>query len=1254
MKQNLELGKQGSQYPQGDHESYLIGENSYFIGMNNLTAFFYDRDTEKRYYALLVRLTRFLHTTPEEYLLYDNLYINPEGRLETLGAYHGNTGNDRLRALEGQPFCLEDNKNCYWGMADKMRVSASCAKYNATLAYITDFADLNETSDAVDEVAYLTGYFVTNPKTYFPPVTDNMPIRSEMEESETGAGLHQCVTVKRDKYFISEYCHNRMSVSCMYPASCPPGFKLVGVRCYHLVEESSGDTTFLDALARCNRNGSGLAHPVTRQQMSEVAWFVKVTVDWNKHPEDFVEVAIGLNVAFGDPSLDGMYEVEKEVWQAVNNSGVNGKGHLYLTVHKNETWELTATDFNSTAALSVCEFHGLLGCLTPPPPAPEHAVTERRFGNLTIHELATYTCDPGFFVDGEVGKKVQNRSCHGQLGGWAPLEPLSQCIGVVVCNETLPMHPHMTNNTSDSIHPGYETYWIDYVCPKGMATADGEMVQRFNCKEYNGAYKYNGEREHVEECNQCLNNPYDTVANSKSKSNAGPWMVDSKVTVECMDGYLVDNTHEQQVVCTVTGWKGKECKKVCLDEPEVANATTDWSDTMWEVGEMINVTCNNGFFVPNEINTRRTMECTDDGWENLEGCVQGCLGNLKVGNATVDQGTMWEVGTKITATCIDDLLFVSANASTLKVACTENGWEKTEGCLKVCEGKPEVANGTTDWSSGKVWPDGSHVKGTCDPGLHLYPSAENEQRIACTSEGWQNATTCEQVCFQSPDLADEHAFWDGNTDNGRLGDEVPARCYSNYYNAGALNETNTIVRCNPNGWEAVHPCVLSCRVPPTFNNLNITWVDREPGTLNDEVWFDCPIGYRNSKNMTLNTTLVRCTKDEWKHMDTCLQVCEEDPDTANSKIVWEPGHLGVVLSEVAAKCQADHFSNNTLTDNTTKVQCNAGVGWVVTHPCVQVCGEPPNFGNVSVDWGSRGPKRIADNVTLNCPDGYRNNDTIMASTTTVSCTPDGWAHLDSCAKACTVDPDADATNIEWGAGSVAFLDTELTVECRENFYSNETLNGTTTQVQCVETGWWVVHPCVRVCTNRPDFGNVTLEWDNEREPGREGDMVTLACPEERRSNTTLTSHNTTILCTPDGWVDVDPCVEVCLLEDLGGKTLSEEEDGVGVWKVGEEARRHCPDDLLTANTTENVTSYVCTEDGWNVTDPCVAVCRERLNVINADSNFDLRTWTKGQELLVVCLRDHRVSPGIDNYTVPCTETGWLNFTANCSYCEYFL
>ncbi|XP_050730821.1 complement factor H-related protein 4-like [Eriocheir sinensis] len=607
---------------------------------------------------------------------------------------------------------------------------------------------------------------------------------------------------------------------------------------------------------------------------------------------------------------------------------------------------------------------------------------------------------------------------------------------------------------------------------------------------------------------------------------------------------------------------------------------------MWTVGESINVTCNDGFFDLNENTDRRNMTCTDDGWEELQGCVRVCPDDLEVGNATVkEKGSVWEVGKKNTATCIDDYLFVSVKNSTLEVACTEDGWEETEGCLKVCEGEPEVANGTTNWSSDEVWPEGSHVQGTCDEGLYLHPSVDTQQKVVCTINGWQDATPCEQVCFEDPDLSDEHAFWNKDTDPGRLGDEVPARCMNNYYNEASLNETSTTVRCTPDGWEAVHPCILSCREPPNFGNLAIDWVERKPGILDEKVWLDCPEGYRNKDNLTQTTTLVRCTEDDWDHVDTCVQVCEEDPDTAKNKIVWEFGHVGVVMNVVETECEENHYSNKTLTDNTTDVICT-GNGWVVPYPCVRVCSEPPDFGDVPVDWGSQGPRRIADKVSVDCPDGYRNNDTLTSSTTTVSCTLDGWAHLDACVRACTEDPDAEAAKIKWESGFVATVDAALTVDCREDYYSNETLNGTSTQVRCLEAGWWVVHPCVRVCTNTPDFGDVTLEWDDEREPGRVSDEVTLACPEKHRSNTTLTSHNTTIICTPDDWVNVDPCVKVC---------------------------------------------------------------RERLNIINAHSNFDLRTWTEGQELLVVCLRQHRVSPDTYTYTVPCTETGWLNVTANCSY-----
>lgn len=61
---------------------------------------------------------------------------------------------------------------------------------------------------------------------------------------------------------------------------------------------------------------------------------------------------------------------------------------------------------------------------------------------------------------------------------------------------------------------------------------------------------------------ECLKKPEEAVANSTSSSSEGPWMVDDMVTVKCEDGYLVDhNMPDQQVLCTATGWEGRDCNK---------------------------------------------------------------------------------------------------------------------------------------------------------------------------------------------------------------------------------------------------------------------------------------------------------------------------------------------------------------------------------------------------------------------------------------------------------------------------------------------------------------------------------------------------------------------------------------------------------------------------------------------------------------------------------------------------------------------
>ncbi|XP_063841891.1 complement factor H-related protein 4-like [Scylla paramamosain] len=354
-----------------------------------------------------------------------------------------------------------------------------------------------------------------------------------------------------------------------------------------------------------------------------------------------------------------------------------------------------------------------------------------------------------------------------------------------------------------------------------------------------------------------------------------------------------------------------------------------------------------------------------------------------------------------------------------------------------------------------------------------------------------------------------------------------------------------------------------------------------------------------------------------------------------------------MMSKVTVDCLEDHYNEENLINTTTLAHCT-GDGWLIPHPCVRVCAEIPEFGNAPIDWGNRGRGRVTQEVILDCPEGYRNNDSLDSSITTVTCTLDGWVNLDECVQACVEDPDAATMNINWEP-LLAILDTEVEVDCLDDHYSNKTLTTTTTTVQCLEEGWWVIHPCVRVCTEKPDFGNVFVKWE-ERGPGRVGDNMTLDCPAGYRSTDHLHLNNTFVTCTDQGWENIDPCVKVCLQEDLGGVAIEEEEPGV--WRVDEVVTRACPEDLLTFDKALNISDFICTADGWANPDPCVNVCRERLYPVNGHANWDQRIWTAGHELLVVCLSQHHVSPDVYSYNVPCTDSGWHSVNSSCSYCEY--
>ncbi|XP_063889345.1 uncharacterized protein LOC135116065 [Scylla paramamosain] len=191
------------------------------------------------------------------------------------------------------------------------------------------------------------------------------------------------------KQWLLRYCHSAVRRAiCMWPVTCPEDYEKVGTICYKLIESPSPEPTFLKALATCNKEGSGLAHPTTMSQIDELALFIADKVDWDVH--DTADVAIGLNVAFGDASLGDLYEMSAEVHSAVNRSSVEGTQHLFLSVTQNASWVLAPTDFGTTTPFYVCEFHGPLGCWTAPPNCSFMNI-QRNLRNRAVFQTLTYS-----------------------------------------------------------------------------------------------------------------------------------------------------------------------------------------------------------------------------------------------------------------------------------------------------------------------------------------------------------------------------------------------------------------------------------------------------------------------------------------------------------------------------------------------------------------------------------------------------------------------------------------------------------------------------------------------------------------------------------------------------------------------------------------------------------------------------------------------------------------------------------------------
>ncbi|MPC25064.1 hypothetical protein E2C01_018163 [Portunus trituberculatus] len=125
----------------------------------------------------------------------------------------------------------------------------------------------------------------------------------------------------------------------------------------------------------------------------------------------------------------------------------------------------------------------------------------------------------------------------------------------------------------------------------------------------------------------------------------------------------------------------------------------------------------------------------------------------------------------------------------------------------VCQDDLEVGNATTE-KSGSVWLVGRINTVTCFSEHRFLSINDATKEVECQFEGWEETEGCLKVCFEAPDLTEYKALWNDSIPPGRLHDEISINCRSSHYHNESLDNTTIPAVCTPDGWQATYPCIL--------------------------------------------------------------------------------------------------------------------------------------------------------------------------------------------------------------------------------------------------------------------------------------------------------------------------------------------------------------------------------------------------------------------------------------------------------------
>ncbi|XP_069957341.1 uncharacterized protein [Cherax quadricarinatus] len=536
------------------------------------------------------------------------------------------------------------------------------------------------------------------------------------------------------------------------------------------------------ALSYCNKNGAALAYPQDLDTLNYLSLLVQVAAS-SANITLPADVMVGVNNIWGNWT-SSMYNVSSDLVTAAENPS-KSPGWRLMTVPAapgNASFKVAQLSGNG-AKIAICQFLGPIGCWDLPlDPAGNMTRSSWNWTMTALNTSVTYTCYPGYFIGGNITQSTLTVGCLGQLGGWYP-KTLSACSAVEVClQQPIAPSPLITNTTSSNW--GFLNGTVNFTCPALMATEKNVTVQTLTCSNNNGSYSFMPGT--VDPCN------------------------------------------------------------VCLGQPAVGNAVTNWSNsTVWKINMTVTATCNANY-VANLMNNTIVVNCTDTGWDKPPACYQACTADLPNAGTNMVRSnyTSNAVNTVISYTCSSGLYApTNKNYTTamavVNVTCSNSSQWVTQGpalwCTSICLSNPvpapTLANSSWD---GYSRTNGTIVVYSCNGSL-VFGDLSSTLNVTCENGTWtpinQTIFICRLAVKQLPPALPVGAALPGmnsstsstyNTTQYWAGDTINITC-----EPGTISPTRqTYISTTSNGtaWSPLDPafvCLPIIKVPPPSSSNGV-------------------------------------------------------------------------------------------------------------------------------------------------------------------------------------------------------------------------------------------------------------------------------------------------------------------------------------------------------------------------------------------------------------------------------------------------